>query len=576
MLGHGLPSQVGARLAVPKAQAKASGWKNSPLLEAPEDSPMSRESKTFEEHYARIIEVFTAMGYPLRLIEQWTLPRNDSQTIVKLIQDQQPLNILEVGTFIGLSTLLMALVSAPDTHIHTIDPNFPLQVEMDSMRSKFYDSDKSVRTHDLARQAAEKLGVQDKITFHSGGFSTANTFASYNSSPESRVHIVGPEVCDQHGPFDFIFIDGLHYEADVFADVNLAARHVKPDGLIALHDVLGPWGSNVRRAVFRFLETRDDFIFSHDKFSRAHDIIGLLKPSVDQAVPTKSAAAEELKKGGLVQEKIFSNLSAVLINMLAPASIIQLGGDITLLEQMKNMGVSEVLAYVPDKQTIPSSSVPVKKLSLQKKTGFKKKYDLCLLLETLDLLDSRSAERVLQTAVSASDTIIFACSPPGEMGLLPQHNRPLSYWVDKFYDQGYIFLDTIRPVLEPINFSDTLIPDYNYASSFLMNLYLVQKQKKITSIKSAKEFFVRKESRIEDLELQNLHHKCIVQQKQQEYHNLSDEYHYLSNQYEKLSRENHDLHQKIGSLYVLDRQVILNTLGRIKQTLLSFIQSDKK
>lgn len=545
-----------------------------------EDSMKSLDNNNFEDCFAEVTETFTAMGYPPRLIEQWTLPRRDAQAIVNIIQEYQPGNILEVGTFIGLSTLLMALVSSPDTHIHTIDPNFPLQVEMDSMRSKFYDSDKSVRTHDLALQAAERLGVKDKITFHSGGFSSTNTFATYNSSPASRVTIVGPEVCDRHGPFDFIFIDGLHYEEDVFSDVNLAAGHLKPTGLIALHDVLGPWGSNVRRAVFRFLEQRDDFFFAHHNFCTADNIIGLLQPSGNKPGQIDAQREADLKEGGLIQTKIFSNLSAVLINMFSPASVIQIGGDITLLEQMKNMGVPEVQAYVPDGQQIPPSSVPIKRFNVQEETPFEKKYDLCLVLELLDLMDSESVDNLLQLAVDASDTIIFACSPPGEVGLIQQNNKPISYWVDKFYEKDFIFHDTIRPILEPINFSDTLIPDYNYDSSYLMNLYVVKKDNNITadaSLKShCKELFLQKESRIEDLELQNLYHKCIVQQKQKEYRTLSDEYQYLANQYDRLSKENYELHQEIGSLHILDKKVILNTLGKIKQTLLAIFKFNQK
>ena len=178
---------------------------------------------------------------------------------MEVIQERRPRNILEVGTFVGLTTLLMALISPPDTHIHTIDPNFSLQIEMESLRSRTYDSNAAMRTQELALQAADRLGVKDKITFHAGGFSTANSFATYNTAPASMVQIVGPTVCERYGPFDFIFVDGLHYEEDVYSDVNLAAEHLMSPGLIALHDVMGPWGSNVRRAVYRFLENHDEF-----------------------------------------------------------------------------------------------------------------------------------------------------------------------------------------------------------------------------------------------------------------------------------------------------------------------------
>jgi predicted O-methyltransferase YrrM len=220
-----------------------------------------------EQYYTEILNSYKALGYDQDLISQWTLPLRDAQTLMGIIQDCQPHNILEVGTFVGMTTLLIALFSSPETHIHTVDPNFPLQVEMESMGSNLYDYDTSIKAQELAFQAAERLGVENKITFHAGGFSTGNTFASYNLSPSSLINIIGPEVCKRFGPFDFVFVDGLHYEEDVFSDLNLAVEHLVPSGAIALHDVLGGWGSNVRRAVFRFLEKHADYSFSHARYS---------------------------------------------------------------------------------------------------------------------------------------------------------------------------------------------------------------------------------------------------------------------------------------------------------------------
>ncbi|MFZ2087868.1 MAG: class I SAM-dependent methyltransferase, partial [Desulfobaccales bacterium] len=295
-----------------------------------------RFNNNYDHYYAQIIDVFTELDYPQNFIGQWILPQSDGKAIVSLIQECQPRNILEVGTFVGMTTLLMALITSPETHTHTIDPNFPLRLEMESMRSKLYDSDAEIRAQELALKAARRLGIEQRITFHAGGFSTDNTFASYNTSPESRIQVVGPEVCAQHGPFDFIFIDGLHYEDDVFADLTLAAQHLAPGGVIAVHDVIGRWASNVRRAVFRFLETRDTFSFSHDAYTRLSHSIGVLR----QAPPPSPCDLRQvdLAKGSLVNERLFPNLAAVLVTRFAPGSVIQIGGDPAFLKTMKNFG----------------------------------------------------------------------------------------------------------------------------------------------------------------------------------------------------------------------------------------------
>jgi predicted O-methyltransferase YrrM len=522
---------------------------------------------SFEHCYCKIIETFSELGYPEKFIGQWTLPQHDAETIMKIIQEEQPNNILEVGTFVGLTTLLVALVSSTGTHIHTIDPNFPLRVEMESMKSKLYDSNTAVRSQELALQAADRLGVGKKITFHAGGFSTDNTFASYNSSPSSRVQIVGPEVCERYGPFEFIFIDGLHYEEDVFSDLVLASKHLAPFGAIAVHDVLGRWGSNVRRGIYRFLEKHDDFIFSHDKYANLFNSIGVLKHYPQYPKNHYIPDDLDLQNGSLVTEKLFSNLAAIVVNMFSPASVIQLNGNIALLEQLKSYGISEVSAIIPFYKKNNHNSIPIKKVNFKERINVEKKYDLCLFFEDIDSLLPESIDNMIQACVDASDTVIFASTPPGEMGLFHRKNRPLAYWIEKFYEKGYIFSDVIRPLLEP--HIEPFFAEYKQNSSYLLNLYLVTKEKKVHSEKISKSFLkeviISKERRIEDLQLQKLYQKCVIQL----YSPVAQEYKNISNQYK-------DILEEIKSLNYFNRMVIRNTVNRIKEIVFKALSPSRK
>lgn len=45
------------------------------------------------------------------------------------------------------------------------------------------------------------------------------------------------DLLDEHGPFDWIFIDGDHSEQGLQTDVPLALRVVAPGGLILFHDI---------------------------------------------------------------------------------------------------------------------------------------------------------------------------------------------------------------------------------------------------------------------------------------------------------------------------------------------------
>lgn len=520
-----------------------------------------------DKYYARMIKVYTELGYNESFIGQWTLPWQDAQTLMEITQAGRPQNILEVGTFVGLTTLLMALVSPPETHIHTIDPNFPLQVEMESMRSKLDDFDTSRKSQDLAFQAAERLGVAPKITFHAGGFSTGNTFASYNLAPSSRINIIGPEVCKSFGPFDFIFIDGLHYEEDVFSDLNLAAEHLAPAGAIALHDVLGAWGSNVRRAVFRFLEKRPDFFFSHGKYADIFDSIGVLQQLPGEHSQFVKRNDGELKNSGLIQEKMFPNLGAILINMFSPSSVIQIGGSTALLEQLAKAGVSEVCALHPGE--IPPSSIPVRAFNPREKYNFDKKYDLCLCLDIADSFSEESFDHVIQVCVEASDTIIFACTPPGELGHYQFNDKPLAYWIEKFYEKGYLFFDAIRPVLEPINFSDILHSEYQYNSSYLMNLYLVikynEEKSDIVGESFLKNILTSKEKRIEDLSLQLLYKNNIINYYKKEIEK------YMTSQENYIDTINYQ-NEKLDTINIFNKEVINNTKKRVREVFKKLIK----
>lgn len=512
------------------------------------------------KYYVKMIKTYTELGYNECLIGQWTLPLQDAQTLAEIIQVLRPRNILEVGTFVGLTTLLMAMFSPPETHIHSIDPNFPLQVEMGSMKCKLDDSDTSIKSQDLALRAAKRLGVEHKITFHAGGFSTDNTFASYNLSPASRINIIGPEICKSFGPFDFIFIDGLHYEEDVFSDLNLAVEHLVPSGSIAMHDILGAWGSNVRRAVFRFLEKQGDFFLSHGKYYDICDSIGLLQhfPQDQEQSQFVKKNNCELKNGGLIQDKMFPNLGAGLINMFSPSSVIQIGGNIALLEQMANSGVSEVCALHP--QAIQHSFIPIKQFNPHTGYQFEKKYDLCLCLDITDSFSEDSFEDVIQACIEASDKVIFACTPPGELGYYQCNDKPLTYWLEKFHEKGYLFWDVIRPVLEPINFSDIIHSEYQVISSYLMNLYLVKRydETEINKASFLKNIIIDKERRIEDLCLQLLYKNNILNY----YKNKTDDY--------KKSEKNlidiiNNQNERLDTINIFNKEIINNTVKRVRE-----------
>ena len=119
-----------------------------------------------------------------------------------------PKRVLEIGTFVGVSTHLIAASHQPTPEVFTIDPNLPLHVEMLSMESDLGEVDAEQRTQDISRAVSTAMGLEDRIHYFEGGFSSVDTYSSHRSHSSLDIKLVGPEVCKQNGPFDIVFLDG--------------------------------------------------------------------------------------------------------------------------------------------------------------------------------------------------------------------------------------------------------------------------------------------------------------------------------------------------------------------------------
>src|SRR6266516_5971802 len=118
--------------------------------------------------FRHVLGAYESRGFDIAAIRQWCIPELDGEMLVEATRVQHPKRILEVGTYVGVSTLLMALADATAT-IVTVDPNLALAAEMGSMNSDLGRLEGIVRTHDVARAAARQLGFESRIQFVEGG-----------------------------------------------------------------------------------------------------------------------------------------------------------------------------------------------------------------------------------------------------------------------------------------------------------------------------------------------------------------------------------------------------------------------
>jgi hypothetical protein len=370
---------------------------------------------------SRVLGAFESLGYPRAVVEQWSIPAADAVDLIAALReagptpDGSPLRILEVGTFVGTSALLM-LLALPGCEVHTVDPNLPLDVEFSAMNCDHRGADLARRTHEVAALAAERLGVRHRLHLHQGGFSTDATFAGR----EATVPAIGAELIAAHAPFDAAFIDGLHFEHAVLDDLLLAARGVRADGPLILHDAIGYWGAPVRRAISRFLERSPEHALRHPPYADLYRSVAVLSrrahgTQLDFATRARNAWGESADRlAGLLARAVATQCPPLTPHARDAAS--------------HEVAQALVAAQPPDAQRAAT---------------------LAIALDTLDSTPAAALAPALVDIASGADALLLGLTPPGEQGAAAAHSRPLATTVDALDRIGFDAFDAITPFLEP-------------------------------------------------------------------------------------------------------------------------------
>jgi glycosyltransferase involved in cell wall biosynthesis/predicted O-methyltransferase YrrM len=412
--------------------------------------------------FDRILAAYKAEGFAPDLIGQWTLPAQDAVDLVSNVRVRQPKAVLEVGTFVGVSTMLIALAGGKATRIVSIDPNFPLAVEMSSMGSTLGSLDAGARTHDVAAAVARRLGIAGQIDLLSGGFSSNASFASRRASPDLTIPIIGPDVCLRYGPFDLAFIDGLHYADVVYSDVALASRHLSPNGVILAHDCVGMWGTNVRVGLSRFLAEHSDWALLHPPLSELYRSIGVLFRKRTQP----QLESQLLRRPSLPP--------SVEVQLRALASF--------LTHHVKPDHIVEIVDGESICATKFDPSIPVETLSLNPEGLAARLNELAsedapaVLVVSAggpDLLDANQLRQVFSTIAQNHAVAAFLRTPPGEDGSACINSRPLREWLRIAAAAGATVGALPLLDLAASKFLFTMHSDQTPDSSALCNLALI-------------------------------------------------------------------------------------------------------
>lgn len=433
-------------------------------------------------HYERILDTYEALGLSRESAGLWCTPLRDAEVLIEHLEPQRHRKILEVGTYVGVSALLLAL-HAPAAEIHTVDPNLPLEsgtpgrgVERSSAAGR--------RTLTLAAEAAARLGVADRVAFYAGGFTLGGDFKSRDGGVDAVVHsgdeaevqeqgattsgslpeakdgrrasrskssrrrahrVVGPIVCQREGPFDFVFVDGLHYQDAVQGDLELIVEHLAPKGMIVLHDLIGLWGTHLRWAVHRFLERHPEFALRHEPYREIYQAIGSLRRRselpADHYLPHRARlAGKRLLDEPRWQRHLLS--AAWRERTRGPVIELRPAGAPSLAREALALGAREShqIAVIPGEV-----ENTIRRLSRLRAS----RSELVLALGALDVLDDVEASALLEAVAARQGLAVLGFSPPGERGAAELHSRTLSMNLALLRQAGLRTVNDLSLDLEP-------------------------------------------------------------------------------------------------------------------------------
>jgi methyltransferase family protein len=218
-------------------------------------------------YWQKVYSYFVDQGFPEALLDFVCIHSDEAAQIVNIIKRRNPNSILEIGTFIGLSTGVIALASAPTSTLVGVDPNLPIDVL--SKRFNYFESCGSLT---FVRGMLEHFGICQKVILLEGYFSCPSSsyrerFIALGGDPgaidSKKIDIVGERV-GEFAPYDLVFVDGDHSTESVYSDLLLVRHYISENGIIILHDLdpLGYWGRYVHAGIMKFLQDHSGFSMS--------------------------------------------------------------------------------------------------------------------------------------------------------------------------------------------------------------------------------------------------------------------------------------------------------------------------
>jgi SAM-dependent methyltransferase len=135
-----------------------------------------------------------------------------------------------------------------------------------------------------------------------------------------------------------------------------------------------------------------------------------------------------------------------------PVSIVDIGcGSGGWLAAAEQLGFSVLVGYDgpwADPAKYTTANIDFRPVNLETSTfEHDRRYDLAMSLEVAEHLSEPRADVIVDLLCAASDVVLFGAAITMQGGWHHIHERPQSYWIEKFRARGYEPFDVIRPAV---------------------------------------------------------------------------------------------------------------------------------
>lgn len=211
-------------------------------------------------------KVLRQMGIPKELLYSVCLIPDDIKAIDDITKGKRVSQILEIGSFAGVSTVVLLTLFDKST-ICCVDPC--LSIKSDAEK---YGADLTESTDYYFQALSHHFGLDKRITKIKAFFSKlpdSGTIAYHLPNNPDMLNI--PVVSAVYNKkFDLIFIDADHYAESVRSNLELTTKMLSRGGRVILHDVCGKWGPEVQKGASLFIGQNKDYDFY------VHNTIGVV------------------------------------------------------------------------------------------------------------------------------------------------------------------------------------------------------------------------------------------------------------------------------------------------------------